>query len=142
MDTAYPYQTERVGPLRKEREPAAYRMIPDTNGNRYHFFCEASGALACTTNPTRAKSPDEELWIAWELEGRAQFNRCQKCGRWVMDVMFNADVLQCVDCAPWEDVPKFCAQCGRGVSPEDVFCRKCGARLRYREVDTDDKGTT
>lgn len=122
------------------RIPSRYRIVTEPKGNRYHFFCEASGALGCTTNPTRAQSPEEELRLAWMMEGRQQFNLCHKCGRWVIDAMFNADVLQCVDCAPWENRPKFCSRCGCVVSMEDSFCRKCGAKLRYREVETDDGG--
>lgn len=77
----------------KERLPVQYQVISDASGNRYHFFCEASGALGCTTNPTRAKTSEEELRLAWEIEGRKQFNQCHQCGRWVIDAMFNADVL-------------------------------------------------
>ena len=121
--------------------PKRYRVIPEPSGNRYHFFCEASGALGCTTSPTRALTLEEELRLAWSMEGREQFNRCQKCGRWVIDAMFNADVLQCVDCAPWENRPRFCSRCGLAVAPEDSFCRKCGAKLQYGGVDVYDSGT-
>ena len=128
--------------MEKSHAYAKYRVVPAAGGNRYHFFCEASGALGCTTNPTRAQTPEEEVRLAWELEGRTHFNRCHKCGRWVLDVMFNADVLQCVDCAPWENKPRFCSRCGCAVDLTDSFCRRCGARLQYSEVDTNAGGTT
>lgn len=115
-----------------------YRIVPDRGGNRYLFFCDASGALGCTTNPIRAATAQEELRLAWEQEGKRQFNLCHKCGKWVIDSMFNADVLQCVDCAPWENRPRFCTRCGCAVPLEDSFCGKCGAKLQYSEVCADD----
>lgn len=117
---------------------ASYRVIADAGGNRYRFFCDVSGAAVCITRPIRADTPEEALMLAWETEGRKQFNQCHKCGKWVSDVMYNADVLQCVDCAPWENKPRFCQKCGSKVSASDTFCRKCGARLQYGEVITDD----
>lgn len=110
---------------------AKYKIIAEPDGNRYQFFCEASGVLVHTTNPIRAVSPKEELYIAWTTEGRAHFDQCKKCGRWVSTVMYNADVLECVDCNPWELPPNFCKQCGTKISSSDVYCSKCGAKLRY-----------
>lgn len=120
--------------MKKLQTTASYRVKADEKGNRYCFFCDLSGAALCTTEPVRADTPEEELFTAWEQEGRKHFNRCQKCGRWVSDVMFNADVLTCVDCTPWEEPPQFCWKCGEAVSPEHTFCHKCGARLQYGEV--------
>ena len=116
------------------RQTATYRIVADAGGSHdYQFFCDLSGALCCTTGPVRADTAEEELALAWE-KGRHQFNRCQKCGRWVCDAMYNADVLECVDCAPWEEAPNYCVKCGAKVSPLDVYCRECGTRLRYGEV--------
>lgn len=120
------------------RKTANYRVISDSGGNRYRFFCDASGALGCTTNPVRADTPEEELLLAWETEGKKHFNLCHQCGKWVADVMYNADVLQCVDCSPWENKPHFCRHCGIEVALTDTFCRECGTRLQYGEVVTDD----
>lgn len=113
---------------------ASCRVIADAGGNRFRFFCDLSGITICTTGPVRAASADEELYMAWESEGKQHFNLCGKCGRWVSDVMYNADVLQCVDCAPWEDIPGFCRKCGAKASASDKICTKCGALLRYGEV--------
>ena len=46
-------------------------------------------------------------------------------------MMFNADVLACVDCSPWEDPPKFCAWCGEKVKKGEEFCSRCGKKLQY-----------
>lgn len=119
---------------KQENKTARYKIIADTGGNRYRFFCEVSGIAVCTTQPIRAETQAEELRIAWEGEGKKYFNRCHRCGRWVSDVMYNADVLECVDCAPWEDSPHYCPRCGERVPAFDIFCRKCGARLCYEGV--------
>ncbi len=109
---------------------APYKIISDTGGNRYRFFCERSGMAACTTNPIRADSPEEELQLAWENEGRAKFNRCRRCGKWVSDIMYNPETFECVVCSPLESTPpSFCPKCGARVPPSDEFCRKCGTRL-------------
>lgn len=114
---------------------AAYRVIQDGGGLRFRFFCEASGAALCTTGIIPARPLDRALDYAWETEGRAHFNLCHRCGRWVADVMYNADTLECVDCSPWEEEPAFCPQCGARVASRDEFCGRCGARLRYGEGD-------
>ena len=82
-----------------------------------------------TTKPYRCDSPEEELEKAWEEEGRKHFNLCHQCGKWVCDAMYNADVLHCADCTPWENKPKYCSNCGTRVGITDTFCRKCGAKL-------------
>ena len=122
----------------KGKPTASYKLIADAGGNRYQFFCDLSGALACTTEPIRADTPEEALMIAWKREGRQHFNQCHKCGRWVSDVMYNADVMECVDCAPWENVPKFCPQCGKRLASPERFCSKCGAKLLYEGSEFDD----
>lgn len=109
-----------------------YKIISDSGGGRtVQFFCDASRMLLCTVEPVITESEDDALHIAWESEGKKHFNLCHKCGRWVSAVMYNADTLQCVDCSPWEDLPKFCKTCGAKVGFGDVYCSKCGAELRY-----------
>lgn len=115
----------------EKRQTAHYKVIADSGGNRYQFFCDLSGAHGYTTKPIRADTPEEELKLAWESEGRQQFNHCHRCGRWVSDAMYNADVLECVECAPWEEQPEYCPQCGQKLSGPGKLCPRCGARLRY-----------
>ena len=117
---------------------AAYKLLRDKRGIRFRFFCEASGMAMVTTNSYCGDDPEQDLETAWENEGRWHFNLCHRCGRWVCDAMYNADVLHCVDCTPWEDKPKYCTQCGTKVDITDVFCRKCGVKLQYREETVDD----
>ena len=119
----------------KWQETARYRIIADLGGNNYRFFCDISGMALCTTSPIHGNTQEEELQTAWETEGKRHFNRCGKCGRWVSDPMYNADTLQCVDCAPWEEKPNFCSHCGKRILVSACFCPSCGTKLRYREVE-------
>jgi len=113
------------------QKTAAYKMISDAGGNRYKFYCEMSGALACSTEPISAKTPEEELQIAWETVGRKQFNLCHKCGRWVIDAVYNADVWECVECAPYEAEPNYCKNCGIKIDKPFGKCPACGHKLMY-----------
>ena len=113
------------------QKTASYKIITDSGGNRYRFYCELSGALACTTKPIRAKRPEEELQIAWEKVGRKHFNLCHKCGRWVIDSVYNADVLECVECAPYESEPQYCKNCGVKIEKPSRICPACGHKLVY-----------
>jgi len=113
------------------RSAAGYKVLADPKGNRYQFFCDVSGALICTTVPILLNTPEQELAFAWENEGRRHFNRCQKCGKWVSDVVYNVETLECVECAPWEEEPSYCPHCGEKVVENEIFCRKCKNRLRY-----------
>ncbi len=115
---------------KKKPDIARYKIIREAIGNRYRFFCEASGAAVYTSGPIRADTPDEELKLAWE-GGRQHFNRCQKCGKWVCNAMTNADTLSCVDCSPWENPPRYCPACGIKLEGIDPYCRACGTRLMY-----------
>lgn len=128
------YKLEVCYGVNNRNATASYRVIADGGGNRYCFYCDLSGIAICTTGPVQTGSADKDLETAWENEGKQQFNLCKKCGKWVSDVMYNADVLQCVDCAPWEDYPRFCKECGTKAAEGDTVCQKCGARLRYGEV--------
>ena len=109
----------------------AYKEISEAEGHRYSFFCDLSGALVCTTKPYRGVSSKQELAQAWEIEGKPEFNNCKKCGKWVSDVMFNADVHECVECAPWQEMPNFCPCCGKKLSAPERFCPACGNKLIY-----------
>jgi len=115
---------------------AAYKRIPDRDGNRYRFYCEVSGALACITEPVRAGTPEEEVRIAWETAGIKQFNLCHKCGKWVIDAAYNVEVLECVECAPYEAEPNFCKNCGVRIKTPGRDCPVCGHRLVYGGKET------
>jgi len=110
---------------------AVCKRIPCADGNRYRFYCALSGALTCTTEPIRAKTPEEELRIAWETVGRKHFNLCHKCGKWVIDAAYNAEVLECVQCAPYEADPRFCKSCGIRIETPSRICPSCGHKLVY-----------
>lgn len=111
---------------------ARYQIISNAGEHRYRFFCGRSNMAVCTTRPIRADTPEMELQLAWESEGKQMFNRCHRCGEWVSDAMYNADTLECVVCSPWESQPDFCPKCGERVPSSDDFCRKCGTKLLYR----------
>jgi len=113
------------------QKTADYKMISDTGGNRYKFYCELSGALACTTEPISEETPEEELRSAWETVGRKYFNLCHKCERWVIDAVYNADVWECVECAPYETEPNFCKYCGLKIDRPKEKCSACGHKLMY-----------
>ena len=115
----------------EKHKTSAYKMIPTQYGNRYSFFCELSGILVCTTGTYYADDPEEELLAAWESEGRKNFDCCHKCGRWVDSIVYNPDVLMCVECAPLEEEAKYCKHCGAKVKDGDIICCVCGKRLFY-----------
>lgn len=122
--------------MKTDKVTASYRVIAGVDGNRYRFYCDRSGALGCETSVIHAAKPDEELLIAWKTEGRKHFNQCERCGSWVIDAMYNADVLECVDCTPWEEEPRYCSRCGTKVQGDESKCRACGAALQYGGEET------
>ena len=114
-----------------EKRIVDYKVIKDVGGNRYRFYCELSGALVCATGVYKADDPEEELLLAWESEGKKCFNFCNKCGKLVSDAMYNADVLECVECAPFEVEAKFCKNCGASIENPNKPCPVCGKPLAY-----------
>lgn len=110
---------------------ARYRVLRGASARQYQFFCELSGALVCTTKPICFEPLEQELRFAWESEGKRHFNRCRCCGKWVSDVMYNADTLECVFCSPWEEQPNYCPHCGAAAEQGAVFCHSCRRRLQY-----------
>ena len=117
--------------VRPPHKTAVYRIIQDGGGQRFCFFCALSRAAICTTKAVPQEFSANALDYAWETEGRSHFNLCHRCGKWVSDVMYNADTLECVDCSPWEEQPTFCPNCGAKVVSDKVFCHGCGCRLKY-----------
>ena len=118
-----------------ERRPTAdYKVFATENGNCYRFFCALSGEAVYTSSPMRGASQEEELMAAWENEGRRHFNRCHRCGKWVSNVMYNADALCCVDCVPWTEPPRFCPHCGAPLEHSGTFCPRCGKRIEGGEA--------
>ena len=131
----------------EQKKTAAYKIITESGKKRFRFYCDLSGANACTSSPAEEDSDEKALEAAWEKEGRRQFNQCHKCGRWVIDAMFNADVLECVQCAPVMDKFRFsqlehfgfgpnvmkssrvCSNCGFLAKSSASFCPECGGGL-------------
>lgn len=115
-----------------ENKVAAYKAAADGNGYRFLFYCQVSGAHVCTTKEVYpGDTPEAALLTAWEREGRRHFNQCRKCGRWMIDAVYNAEVLECVECAPYEAEPRFCKNCGVKVEEPATCCPSCGKKLRY-----------
>ena len=115
-----------------ERKTATYKIITDAGGNRYKFFCDVSGALVCTTKKIyAADTPELELLLAWEKEGKKHFNICRKCGKFVINAVFNPEVAECVECAPLEAEAKFCKNCGAKIEEPTKPCPTCGKPLAY-----------
>ena len=121
------------------KKTADYEIIRKRGGNVYRFFCDLSGAVCVETSLYKSADSEKELMNAWEKEGRKHFNMCHKCGRWVSDIMYNPDVLNCIRCSPIEDFPEFCPKCGEKAEGSGIFCHKCGSRLMYGDgCDVDD----
>ena len=117
---------------------ARFKTVQRGSETLHQFFCDLSHALVCTTQPIRADTPEQELAQAWESQGKAEFNHCKKCGKWVSDVMYNADVHECVECAPWQESPNYCPQCGKQLAAPERFCPRCGAKLLYEGGEDND----
>lgn len=117
--------------MTESRHTANYRITTEPGGRGVSFYCASSGMLVCRVQPVNAESDEAAVKIAWDTEGRERFDKCRQCGRWVSTVMYNADVLACVDCAPWEEKPKFCPACGLKLKKQHLLCPKCRTRLMY-----------
>ena len=116
----------------QEKKVATYKAVPDGDGYRFLFYCDVSEAHVYTTKGVYGGDSEEAaLFAAWQEEGRRHFNFCHRCGRWVIDAVYNAEVLECVECAPYEVEPKFCKSCGAKLEPELNSCPSCGKKLIY-----------
>lgn len=120
----------------KKKATADFKVLAGADGNRYRFYCDLSGALLCTTGPYQANAPEAELLLAWEKEGKQYFNVCRSCGRYVSNVMYNVEVWECVQCAPYEVEAKFCKNCGAKLDTSGKICPKCGKLLKYPGKET------
>lgn len=130
----------------KKSGVARYKVISGDQGKKYTFYCECSGALVHTTDWIQADTSEKALEIAWQDTVEKYFNRCSKCGRWVMDAMYNVDELQCVECAPYKDdledvrynllerygfgpnimkKKKICTKCGKLSNANEKKCTVC-----------------
>ena len=115
-----------------ESRTAKHKVVPDDGGYRFIFYCDVSDAHVCTTGQIyQGDSEEEALLAAWQAEGREHFNRCHKCGKWVIDAVYNAEVLECVVCAPYEAEPKYCKNCGIKIEEPVKVCPSCGGKLIY-----------
>ena len=123
---------------------AKHKVVTDGGGYRFIFYCDVSDAHVCTTSQIfQGNSEEEALLAAWLAEGRTHFNRCHKCGKWVIDAVYNAEVLECVECAPYEAEPKYCKNCGTKIEGPVKNCPSCGKKLIYEgsAVSNDTKGS-
>lgn len=116
---------------------ADYKAVADKDGHRFMFYCQVSGAHVCTTKEIYPGEPEDALLSAWQAEGCQQFNQCKRCGRWVIDAVYNAEVLECVECAPYEAEPKFCKTCGAKIESPVKHCQHCGRKLIYEGGEED-----
>ena len=123
----------------KKNKTASFKINKTPSGNIYEFFCDLSHALVYSSKPIRADNPEEELMCAWGEGGKEYFNRCQKCGKWVIDAMYNPDVWSCVQCVPIEDYPDYCPVCGAKTQELSNFCHVCGAKLFYGGEEENEK---
>ena len=114
------------------RRSATYKAVADSGGYRFLFYCDVSEAHVCTTKRTyTGNTLEAALLNAWQEEGRMHFNRCQKCGKWVIDAAYNVEVLECVECAPYEAEPHFCKYCGAKIEGSGKRCPSCSSKLIY-----------
>lgn len=69
-----PYQHHNEGGkyFMPKKKTAAYKIITDSGGNRYKFYCDLTGALLCTTKSYHADTPERELELAWNTEGKLE----------------------------------------------------------------------
>lgn len=117
---------------------ADYRLLPAQGGNRYCFLCAVTGAQFSTDRVYQADDGAQELLLAWQTEGRSHFNQCHKCGRWVFDAAYNPEVLECIECAPFECEARYCKSCGVRVPAGSRTCPACGKPLYYEGVNAHD----
>ena len=120
----------------KERKTAKFKVTEENGGRVYTFYCDLSGAAFWRTKPIRADTPDQEYALAWN-EAKQKVNACHKCGRNVIDALYNVETMECVKCSPWQRPPVYCAACGAKLSEEDTFCTVCGKKIRQEGVDED-----
>ena len=114
------------------KKVATHKTVADGGGYRFLFYCDVSGAHSCTTKKIyHGDTQEDALLTAWQAEGREHFNHCHKCGQWVIDAAYNADVLECVECAPYEAEPKYCKKCGTRIDTPGKKCPSCGNKLIY-----------
>ena len=108
------------------RKTATYRVVTDSGGGRiFRFYCDISGELCCESKPIRADTEETALELAWEQEGKWEFNLCPKCGKYVSSAMFNVNAGLCLDCAP---------QSAQSVRSALLALPQLGQILRRRSV--------
>ena len=76
--------------MAESQKIATYKVVADAGGGRvFRFYCDISGELCCVTKPIQADTEEAALELAWDKEGKWEFNRCPKCGKYVSSAMFN-----------------------------------------------------
>lgn len=122
-----------------ERKRARYKVTEENGGRTFTFLCDLSGAVLRKTEPICEADPSEEYELAWS-SAKPYINSCHKCGRNVIDSLYNAETMECVKCSPWQKTPVYCADCGAKLSENDLYCAVCGKRIRREGVDDDADG--
>lgn len=118
------------------RRLAKVKITEENGGRVYSFLCDLSGAVIWRTKPVRGETPEAEYSLAWN-EARLNINSCRRCGRNVIDALYNAETMECVKCSPWQKPPIYCSNCGAKLNEADFYCKLCGKKIKEDGVDED-----
>lgn len=61
-----------------------------------------------------------------QLEAMRHFNMCHACGKWVCDLHYNEEIMNCVECAPKK---MYCYECGKELLIHEKYCKNCGNKI-------------
>lgn len=120
----------------RKRLSPKFRVKEEKGGRVYTFFCDLSGAVLWKSKPIKADTREEECELAWN-EAKLNINSCRRCGRNVIDALYNVEKMECVSCSPWQKPPVFCSECGVKLGDDDLYCKRCGNRINEEGVDED-----
>lgn len=120
----------------KERKRAKFSVTEENDGRVYTFFCDLSGAAVWKTKPISAPAQSVADELAWS-EAKRNINSCHRCGRNVIDALYNPETMECVRCSPWQKPPVYCSSCGARLAENDLYCEVCGHKIRQEGVDED-----
>ena len=102
------------------RKTATYRVVTDSGGGRiFRFYCDISGELCCVSKPIRADTEEAALEMAWEQEGKWEFNLCPNAGS-MFPLLCSMSTRDCV----WT------VRRGRTSTPRSVITAASASRNR------------